>query len=76
VMHPMDTGLVSGIPSFHLEELVLRDDQEQALARLEMHEPISENPLLTFELGTAVQGIIHLSGRDNNGNTFFQKVSA
>lgn len=76
VMHPMDTGLVSGIPSFHLEELVLRDDQEQALARLEMHEPISENPLITFELGHAVQGQINLSGRDNNGNTFFQKVTA
>lgn len=76
VMHPMDTGLVSGIPSFHLEDLVIRDDQEQNLARLEMHEPISENPLLTFELGTQVQGAVHISGRDNNGNTFFQEVGA
>ncbi len=76
VMHPMDTGLVSGIPSFHLEDLVIRDDQEQDLARLEMHEPISENPLLTFELGAAVKGAVHISGRDNNGNTFFQEVGA
>lgn len=76
VMHPMDTGLVSGIPSFHLEDLVIRDDQEQALAHLAMHEPIAENPLLTFELGPNVQGKIHISGRDNNGNTFFQEVGA
>lgn len=76
VMHPMDTGLVSGVPSFHLEDLVIRDDQEQPLAHLEMHEPIAENPLLTFELGSGVQGRIHISGRDNNGNTFFQEVGA
>ncbi len=72
----MDTGLVSGVPSFHLEDLVIRDDQEQPLAHLEMHEPIAENPLLTFELGSGVQGRIHISGRDNNGNTFFQEVGA
>lgn len=76
VMHPMDTGLVAGIPSFHLEELTLRDATGQPLWRLTLHEPVSENPLLTFELGENARGPWQLTGRDNNGNRIDQQVSA
>ena len=76
VMHPMDTGLVAGIPSFHLEQLALRDLQGQAVWRLALHEPVSENPLLTLELGDAVRGPWQLSGRDNNGNRIDAQVKA
>lgn len=76
VMHPMDTGLVSGIPAFHLETLTLQDPQGQALWRLALHEPVSENPLLTFELGDGARGPWRLQGRDNNGNRIDQQVSA
>ena len=68
VQHPMDTGLVAGIPAFHLEELELRDAAQQLWWRLELHEPVSENPLLTFELDRRPAGILLLQGRDNNGN--------
>ena len=68
VMHPMDTGLVAGVPSFHLETLALQDAQGQAMWRLALHEPVSENPLLTFELGPSARGPWQLVGRDNNGN--------
>ena len=76
VMHPMDTGLVAGIPSFHLETLALHDAQDQALWRLALHEPISENPLLTFELGETARGPWQLKGRDNNGNRIDTQVRA
>lgn len=76
VMHPMDTGLVSGIPTFHIEQLELRDSQDQPVWRLALHEPVSENPLLTLELGDAVRGPWQLSGRDNNGNRIQAQVSA
>lgn len=76
VMHPMDTGLVAGIPSFHLEQLALHDLQGQAVWRLALHEPVSENPLLTLELGDAVRGPWQLSGRDNNGNRIDAQVKA
>ena len=76
VMHPMDTGLVSGIPSFHLEQLALTDPKKQVVWRLSLHEPVAENPLLTLELGDAAQGPWHLSGRDNNGNRIDAQVKA
>ena len=74
VMHPMDTGLVAGIPAFHIEELELRDSAQQLWLRIELHEPVSENPLLTFELGQRPPGPLTLLGRDNNGNRIEQEV--
>ncbi len=74
VMHPMDTGLVAGIPAFHLEELELRDSAQRLWLRIELHEPVSENPLLTFEFEQRPAGPLLLSGRDNNGNRFEQEV--
>ncbi len=68
VVHPMDTGLVAGIPAFHLQEIKLRDGNDQALMRIETFEPVSENPVFTLQQMTA--GRIKASGRDNNGNDF------
>lgn len=68
VMHPMDTGLVAGIPSFHIERLELLDATGQPWWRLALHEPVSENPMLSFELPPEVSGPLRLRGQDNNGN--------
>jgi sulfur-oxidizing protein SoxY len=76
VMHPMDTGLVAGIPAFHIEELELRDSAQHLWWRLELHEPVSENPLITFELDRAPPGTMLLNGRDNNGNRIAHEVQA
>lgn len=76
VMHPMDTGLVAGIPTFHIEQLELRDARDQPVWRLALHEPVSENPLLTLELGDTVRGPWQLTGRDNNGNRIDAQVKA
>ncbi len=50
IMHPMDTGLVAGTPAFYIESLQLVDGADQVWWRLSPHEPVSENPILTFEL--------------------------
>jgi sulfur-oxidizing protein SoxY len=76
VMHPMDTGLVAGIPAFYLESLELRDTQPDPLWRLALHEPVSENPMLTFELPMASGPLWRLLGRDNNGNRIDAEVRA
>ena len=68
VMHPMDTGLVAGVPAFHIESLQLEDSGGQVWWRLALHEPVSENPLITFEMPTQLPPSLHLVGRDNNGN--------
>ena len=70
VMHPMDTGLAPGIPAFFIERLVLKDDGGTAYLRLNTFEPVSENPIFTFDLpaGARPAGSLVLSGVDNNGN--------
>jgi sulfur-oxidizing protein SoxY len=76
IMHPMDTGLVAGIPAFYVENLQLADDAGRVWWRLALHEPVSENPLLTFELPQRPGSPLHLTGRDNNGNPISAEVAA
>jgi sulfur-oxidizing protein SoxY len=74
IMHPMDTGLVDGIPAFYLEELEFRDAGGRRLARLQLFEPVSENPVITLDL-PAVESV-SIDGRDNNGNPVVARVLA
>ncbi len=77
IIHPMDTGLVSSIPAFHLEELFLKSLQGEELARLEVFEPVSENPVFTFSIpGAATEGSGYLlTGSDNDGNELTAQVN-
>ena len=68
VMHPMDTGLVAGVPAFHVERLELIDASGTLWWRLMLHEPVSENPLITFEMPRQGPSVFRLRGQDNNGN--------
>lgn len=68
LMHPMDTGLVAGVPAFHIERIDLRDVAGTHWLRLDLFEPVSENPVLSFDLPALPQGALRVSGRDNNGN--------
>lgn len=72
VVHPMDTGLASGIPAFYMNHLVIRDAAGADLAILETFEPLSENPVLSLDLQN--HGPVHISGRDIQGNTFSADV--
>ena len=72
VMHPMDTGLAPGIPAFYIEQMTLSDKDGKQLARLEVYEPISENPMLS--LGVDKHEYLKINGRDNNGNIIDAEV--
>lgn len=72
IMHPMDTGLAPGIPKFHIEQMTLSDKGGKQLARLEVFEPISENPMLSLAVDKHEYLKIH--GRDNNGNVVDAEV--
>ena len=74
IMHPMDTGLVAGTPAFYIESLQLVDGADQVWWRLSPHEPVSENPILTFELPQTLPAGLRLVGRDNNGNPIDAEV--
>ncbi|CAD5374776.1 conserved exported hypothetical protein [Rubrivivax sp. A210] len=74
VMHPMDTGLVAGIPAFYINRLSIRDGREQELARLQAYEPVSENPVFSFDFATPPAGGVQLVGTDNNGNRIASRL--
>ncbi len=74
VMHPMDTGLADGVPKFHIEGLQLKDtDSQRIMAGLELFEPVSENPMLSLDVGNRTRFL--LDGRDNNGNRIEAKIT-
>ncbi|WMN20011.1 quinoprotein dehydrogenase-associated SoxYZ-like carrier [Pseudomonas piscis] len=68
VSHPMDNGLVSGVPEFFLNHAELRDQNDQRLARLELFPAVSENPNLGFDIQDP--GPARLVLQDNSGNRF------
>ncbi|MBL8341458.1 MAG: quinoprotein dehydrogenase-associated SoxYZ-like carrier [Rubrivivax sp.] len=74
VMHPMDTGLVAGIPAFYLNRLSLRDGDDRELARLQGFEPLAENPVFSFDFAVPPKGGVHIVGTDNNGNRIRSRV--
>ncbi len=74
VMHPMDTGLVGGIPAFYVNRLAVRDEQGRELLRLSTFEPVSENPVFSFDFPGRVAGGLRLVGTDNNGNRIDSRV--
>ena len=68
VAHPMDNGMVSGIPEFYINHAELRDAQDRVLARLELFAAVSENPDLAFDLQGP--GPVRLLLRDTSGSQF------
>ncbi|MFI8608196.1 quinoprotein dehydrogenase-associated SoxYZ-like carrier [Pseudomonas sp. NPDC077649] len=68
VSHPMDNGLVGGIPEFYIEQAELRGEGGQVLGRIELFPAVSENPTLSFDLRGEQPAELWL--RDNNGNEF------
>jgi sulfur-oxidizing protein SoxY len=74
IMHPMDTGLVNGIPAFHLTKFAVRDGQGTELLRIQTFEPVSENPVFSFDFPVRPQPPLRISGVDNNGNRIDSKI--
>ncbi len=74
VMHPMDTGLVGGIPAFYVNRLSVRDAQDRELLRLNTFEPVSENPVFSFDFpGVATAGL-RIVGSDNSGTRILSRI--
>jgi sulfur-oxidizing protein SoxY len=73
VIHPMDTGLASGIPAFYIERLSIRDASGTELATLHIYEPIAENPVLSLDLHH--HGAVTVEGRDIQGNRIKAEVA-
>ena len=77
VDHPMDTGLADGIPVFIVEHLDFSAPDGERLARIELHEPVNEDPAFTLYFEPErLPPALHISGRDNNGNEIDGTIAA
>ena len=72
VIHPMDTGLASGVPAFYIDRITVRDAAGVELATLNTYEPVAENPVISLDLHA--QGPVLIDGHDIQGNTFKAEV--
>lgn len=75
IMHPMDTGLAPGIPAFYIERLSLQDASGKEWMTIDTFEPVSENPVFSFDFAGSPPAGLTLVGRDNNGNRISAKVA-
>lgn len=78
VRHPMDTGLAKdNTPAFFIEKLDVKGAGGEALATVELFEPVSEDPTLTLSVKPqATDASVSVDGRDNNGNIYRSVVPA
>lgn len=74
IMHPMDTGLVNGIPAFFVSKLSVRDARNRELLRIQTFEPVSENPVFSFDFSKPPEGPLRITGIDNNGNRIDSRI--
>lgn len=66
IQHPMDTGLANNIPKFIINEIeIYAAKSDRRLGRMEVFEPVSENPL--FSLDFPRQEGYRIEAKDNNG---------
>ena len=75
IMHPMDTGLAAGIPAFYIERLALQDATGKEWMTIDTFEPVSENPVFSFDFPGSPPVGLTLVGRDNNGNRIKAQVA-
>ena len=73
-IRPMDTGLVGSIPAFFVSKLTVRDGANLALLRIQTFEPVSENPVFSFEFAKAPTGPLRIVGVDKNGHRIDSRV--
>lgn len=72
VIHPMDTGLASGIPAFYMDHMVVRNAAGTDLAILDTYEPLAENPIISFDLRDV--GPVRIDGHDIQGDVFGAEI--
>lgn len=78
IMHPMDSGMVSNIPLFHINEIQIHRSGAHAdtlIGRMKLSESAAENPQFVFDFSHPDNESYTLSIRDTQANTFRRTLS-
>ncbi len=68
--HPMDTGLVDNIATYHLETLRVANAAGRTLGDMEIWAAVAEDPALTLMLDAAAGESLTVDARDTNGRDY------
>lgn len=72
--HPMDTGFVDNIATYHIDELKLATAAGQDVGTIKMLASVSEDPVITVMPKTESGDTLMLTGRDTNGISYDARV--
>jgi sulfur-oxidizing protein SoxY len=72
--HPMDTGLVANIPTYHIEEMAVTSATGALLARMEIWASVSEDPAITLMPNAGAGDMLHIAARDTNGRAYVAQI--
>ncbi len=72
--HPMDTGLVANIATYHLEELAVKDAAGARLGEMEIWAAVAEDPAITLMPRAEAGAMLRVEARDTNGRDYQAQV--
>lgn len=73
--HPMDTGLVANIATYHLETLTVKDAAGATLASMEIWASVAEDPAITILPIAAPGDRLTIDARDTNGRDYRAQIA-
>lgn len=72
--HPMDTGLVANIATYHLETLAVKDAAGRTLGEMEIWASVAEDPAITLMPMAKAGDRLSVEARDTNGRDYRAQV--
>ncbi len=72
--HPMDTGLVANIPTYHLEDVTVKTADGAELATMAVWASVAEDPAITMMPHAAAGDMVRVEARDTNGRNYLARV--
>lgn len=73
--HPMDTGLVDNIPTYHLEALTVKGGGGRVLGSMEIWASVAEDPAITLLPRAGAGEPLRIEARDTNGRDYRASVT-
>ncbi|MDO7835654.1 quinoprotein dehydrogenase-associated SoxYZ-like carrier [Sphingobium sp. HBC34] len=70
VRHPMDTGLVDNIATYHLEALRVKDAGGRMLGEMDIWAAVAEDPAITLMVEGGAGDAFTVEARDTNGRDY------
>lgn len=73
--HPMDTGLVANIATYHIDSLTIADARGDMLGAMDIWASVAEDPAITVLPRIPAGAPLAVTARDTNGRIYTAKIT-